>query len=382
MHEDYLGQKLCIFISKNDKYEGIVLYELLLEIAFNSRLSGGTATIGNKGFFGAQDESTKLKILRSSENLPVVLEFQGRESRISRYIERVQPMIKDGLLTRTDVRITKFNSTDEDAADIEDQKNEDQSQIFKEDVEVRDIPDLQAESQDQTIEEVVVDTPEPHIKTPSLDDVHTSEPTVADSGKSPEDEVKEDPDPHAERDSIDEGEEDEKETPDFDFIDDDQIDGGAEDDVLETESDSIIDEEDDEDSPVLQLTDLSETQTEDSSENNLEMDDTDKTPGDTSNKTEFAESQTEDDIDKLFDETNEKFESSFDDMLKQAGNADVGETDIDTEDENSIGKKPNDPSNDGNGDSDSAKASSETYDYDKDHIEEDMLNYFSSLFKK
>jgi len=130
------------------------------------------------------------------------------------------------------------------------------------------------------------------------------------------------------------------------------------------------------------LTDLSETQTEDSSENNLEMDDTDKTPGDTSNKTEFAESQTEDDIDKLFDETNEKFESSFDDMLKQAGNADVGETDIDTEDENSIGKKPNDPSNDGNGDSDSAKASSETYDYDKDHIEEDMLNYFSSLFKK
>ena len=87
MHEDYLGQKLCIFISKNDKYEGIVLYELLLEIAFNSRLSGGTVTIGDKGFFGTQDESTRLKILRSSENLPVVLEFQGRTKRIDRYIK-------------------------------------------------------------------------------------------------------------------------------------------------------------------------------------------------------------------------------------------------------------------------------------------------------
>ena len=108
--EDYLGQKLCIFISKNDKYEGIVLYELLLEIAFNSRLSGGTVTIGDKGFFGAQDESTNLKILRSSKNLPVMLEFHGRKERINRYVERVQHMIKQGLVTRTDVRITKFNS--------------------------------------------------------------------------------------------------------------------------------------------------------------------------------------------------------------------------------------------------------------------------------
>ena len=148
MHEDYLGQKLCIFISKNDKYEGIVLYELLLEIAFNSRLSGGTVTIGDKGFFGTQDESTRLKILRSSENLPVVLEFQGRTKRIDRYIKRIQPMIKEGLFTRADVLITKFNSPTSETNDFEELENEDQSQIFREDVDGAENPDPQPQSQD------------------------------------------------------------------------------------------------------------------------------------------------------------------------------------------------------------------------------------------
>jgi len=109
MQEDYSGQKLCIFIGENDKHDGRVLYELLLELALESGLSGGTVIRGREGF-GAHGEIHSLKILRLAENLPLVLEFIGRKNKIDGFVERIGPIIKEGLLTRTDVTISKFRS--------------------------------------------------------------------------------------------------------------------------------------------------------------------------------------------------------------------------------------------------------------------------------
>jgi len=404
MHEDYAGEKLCIFISKNDKYEGIVLYELLLEIAFNSRLSGGTVTMGDKGFFGAQDESTGLKILRSSENVPVVLEFQGRPNRIDRYVDRIQPMIKEGLLTRADVWITKISSPGEDTADLQEQENSDQSQIFNEDTERVDIPDPHSPSQefqvggdqDETISpdlESAVDqksesellepdqdqmTEEDEI--PLFDDDDSSpnpEPLATDQENLGEDDVKEVPDPQVEDDSFigAEGDEDDPDIPSFQSVDDNPV---------PNDTPKFEDEDEDEDAPVLQLADLSETQSEESPEDPFEMDDPDEideideTAEDASSGTEFAEPQTDEDIDKLFDESNEKFENTFDDMLKEVGGATVDQTN-----QKSAGKTTSDKeqaASPGNEEDDSAGEDSKTY--DKNHTEEDMKNYFSELFKK
>ncbi len=111
MQEEYLGQKLCIFIGENDKHAGRVLYERLLEVALESGLSGGTVIRGREGF-GAHGEIHTMKILRLAENLPLVLEFVGRSEKIDAFVIRIQPMLKEGLLTRTDVTITKFRSDD------------------------------------------------------------------------------------------------------------------------------------------------------------------------------------------------------------------------------------------------------------------------------
>ena len=402
MHKDYAGEKLCIFISKNDKYEGIVLYELLLEIAFNSHLSGGTVTIGDKGFFGAQDESTRQKILRSSENLPVVLEFQGRIKRIDRFVERIQPMIKEGLFTRTDVWITKFNSADESTTDFQDQENEDQSQIFNEDIERADIPDQNTpnlefavgEDEGETIspdrkskgeelneskflepdqEQATVED-EVEIKIPLFDDEDDdSRPTPESLDTDPENILEDDkkgvPAPAVE---------DEPEIPSFHSVDDDHIQTDAGNDAPKSESDSFIEEEDDEDEPVYQLTDFSESQAEESGEEKFEMDDPQETAGDTSNGSEFSESQTEEDIDKLFDESNEKFENTFDDKLKEAVGASVSDTDIDSAGKTTLDKEPDDSS----GDEEGENARKDPKTDDKNHKEEDMINYFSELFKK
>ncbi|NQT62234.1 MAG: DUF190 domain-containing protein [Candidatus Marinimicrobia bacterium] len=423
MLEHYAGQKLCIFISKNDKYEGIILYELLLEIAFNSRLSGGTVTIGDKGFFGAQDESTKLKILRSSENLPVVLEFQGRTNRISRYIERIEPLIKEGLITLTDVQITKFNATDEDADDFEGQKNEDQSKIFDENNNVSSRPESQQEDADETldvderdsvtsdseeqaeatsqpeddkpvsseflepdevqnIEEDIVDIPEPHIETPSFDDddvAHSAHELETDQEEMPEDGEIESSDPPFQTDSFSEEERDDESTPPaFQSLDDDQIQDEPVENESEVESDSSIDEEDEEDAPALQLADLSETKAEEDGGDSSEMEFPDKTEEDTSDKSEFTESQTEDEFDELFDESNEKFESNFNHMLKQAGEASVDDADLDSGDEKTTQKEDGETAHDEASESAGENSKSD----DNNSKEEDMKNYFSKLFKK
>ena len=109
MNEDYTGQKLCIFIGENDKYEGRVLYELLLEIALENGLSGGTVIRGREGF-GAHGEIHSMKILRMSDNLPLLMEFVGRTPKIDSFVDQIEPMLKEGLLARTDVRINKFRS--------------------------------------------------------------------------------------------------------------------------------------------------------------------------------------------------------------------------------------------------------------------------------
>jgi PII-like signaling protein len=107
MIDDYSGQKLCIFIGEGDKHEGRALYEVLLEIAVESGLSGGTVIRGREGF-GAHGEIHSMKILRLAEKLPLVLEFVGRTEKIEPFVQRIRPLLQEGLLTRTNVQISKF----------------------------------------------------------------------------------------------------------------------------------------------------------------------------------------------------------------------------------------------------------------------------------
>ncbi|MCF6237953.1 MAG: DUF190 domain-containing protein [Candidatus Marinimicrobia bacterium] len=111
MQEEYTGQKLCIFIGEQDKQDGRLLYELLLEIALESGLSGGTVIRGREGF-GAHGKIHSMKILRLAENLPLVMEFIGRAEKIDNFVRRIEPLLKEGLMTRTAVSITKFRPAD------------------------------------------------------------------------------------------------------------------------------------------------------------------------------------------------------------------------------------------------------------------------------
>lgn len=410
----YPGQKLSIFIGKNDTYEGIVLYELLLEIAFNSRLSGGTVTIGDKGFFGAQDESTQQKILRSSEDLPVVLEFQGTAERIDRYIQRVQPMIKEGLLTLTDVRITKFNRVNEDTDDFENSRNEDQAKIFKDDdnistgsggsmedvgetVEVdQQDPDPESQSmegsqsEDEEAEPIdflepdeaqpsvgdVVPEQDTPIEKPAFDDIEQTFKTVADDQQDiSEDATNETSSSELEDDSYIHGKDENTDIPGFQSLEDQP---GQEDvdDILEDAGDSIFEEVAEEEKSVLQLADLSETQAEESEEDVLEAEKPFESGEKTFTESEFTEPKTEDEIDALFEENSEKFESTFEDMLKQAGQTSAG--DVDASEGKTVSNQPGEVIDDVAAPADNTNSKP----IDGHHTEEEMKSYFSRLFKR
>jgi len=103
----YSGEKLSIYIGTDDKYAGKPLYEQILELALEQGLSGGTVIRGREGF-GAHGERHSMKILRLSESLPLVLEFVGRTDRIDAFFQLIEPMISEGLVTRTTVTINKY----------------------------------------------------------------------------------------------------------------------------------------------------------------------------------------------------------------------------------------------------------------------------------
>ena len=92
------AQLLRIFIGESDKCEGRPLYEVIVERARKEGLAGATVLRGLMGF-GTDSRIHTAKILRLSEDLPVIIEIVDKPERIERFIEMIDPMIEEGLVT-------------------------------------------------------------------------------------------------------------------------------------------------------------------------------------------------------------------------------------------------------------------------------------------
>jgi hypothetical protein len=89
---------LRIFIGESDKHEGRPLYESIVEEARKRRLAGATVIRGIMGF-GAKSRIHTAKILRLSEDLPVVIEIVDAPDKIQAFVEWLDPHIEEGLVT-------------------------------------------------------------------------------------------------------------------------------------------------------------------------------------------------------------------------------------------------------------------------------------------
>ena len=98
---------LRIFIGESDKTDGRPLYEVIVEEARKRGMAGATVM---RGFLGFGDNSRihTSKVLRLSEDLPVVVEIVDAEGKIEAFMPELDKMIGEGLVTLEKVRVIAY----------------------------------------------------------------------------------------------------------------------------------------------------------------------------------------------------------------------------------------------------------------------------------
>ena len=105
MNQDFAEAELLrIFLGEDDRADGKLLYEAIVEAAHERGLNGATVLRGISGF-QAQQQIHRTRILRLSENLPVVIEIVDHPDKIARFIPVVDSMLQEGLVTVEKVRV-------------------------------------------------------------------------------------------------------------------------------------------------------------------------------------------------------------------------------------------------------------------------------------
>lgn len=107
MHIPEDGYLLRIFIGESDKHGHHTLYEAIVLKAREMGLAGATVIRGVMGF-GKHSIIHTAKILRLSEDLPMIVEIADSLENIERFLPTLDEMIKDGLVTLEKVRVIQY----------------------------------------------------------------------------------------------------------------------------------------------------------------------------------------------------------------------------------------------------------------------------------
>lgn len=105
------GVLLRIFIGEDDFFHGKPLYELIVEEARAQNLAGATVLKGIMGY-GAHSRLHTSKVLRLSEDLPVVIELVDKEERINAFLPFIDEHVKEGLITLEKVKVIQYRTKD------------------------------------------------------------------------------------------------------------------------------------------------------------------------------------------------------------------------------------------------------------------------------
>jgi PII-like signaling protein len=88
------------------------LYQAIVERVRQEGLAGATVLRGIEGF-GADSRLHTSRILRLSEDLPVVIEIVDTPEQIDRVVPILDEMVGEGMLTLERVQIVSYRSSDE-----------------------------------------------------------------------------------------------------------------------------------------------------------------------------------------------------------------------------------------------------------------------------
>jgi hypothetical protein len=101
------AELLRVFIGDSDRYHHKPLYEAIVEAAREHRLAGATVLRGYLGY-GAHSRIHSAKILRLSEDLPVVVEIVDEPEKIEAFLPVLDEMMAEGLVTLEQVKVITY----------------------------------------------------------------------------------------------------------------------------------------------------------------------------------------------------------------------------------------------------------------------------------
>jgi len=111
MHIEGEAKLLRIFIGESDLLHHVPVYEKIVLEARKAGLAGATVMKGIMGF-GASSRIHTTKLLRLSEDLPLVIEIVDSEKKIEEFIPMLNDIFKQansgGLITMEKVNIIKY----------------------------------------------------------------------------------------------------------------------------------------------------------------------------------------------------------------------------------------------------------------------------------
>ena len=102
---------LRVFIGESDKFEGRPLYQVIVERARRRELAGATVLRGYLGF-GANSRIHSARVLRLSEDLPMVIEIVDEPARINAFATELDEIIGEGLVTLEKVEVILYRHGD------------------------------------------------------------------------------------------------------------------------------------------------------------------------------------------------------------------------------------------------------------------------------
>jgi PII-like signaling protein len=110
-HERFEGERtlMRIHVGESDKWQGKLLYQAIVDMLRAESFSGVTVLRGVGGYGSTSAYHTD-KILRLSQDLPIVLEVVEFTERIERILPRLDEMIGGGLVTLEKVRVILYRS--------------------------------------------------------------------------------------------------------------------------------------------------------------------------------------------------------------------------------------------------------------------------------
>lgn len=103
------GKLVRVYIGESDRWHGKPLYEAIVQLVRKEGLAGATVLRGIEGF-GADSRLHTSRILRLSEDLPVVVEIVDTADNIAKVLPMLDEMVAEGMVTIESVHVVAYRA--------------------------------------------------------------------------------------------------------------------------------------------------------------------------------------------------------------------------------------------------------------------------------